>query len=58
MSDWYEEIEDDDNGNRDRRCRVCSCTEASPCTDDAGVPCYWVEEELCSACADAEAEAI
>jgi hypothetical protein len=29
-----------------RVCRVCQCTEDSPC---AG-PCYWVELDLCSAC--------
>jgi hypothetical protein len=28
------------------RCRQCGCTEHSPC--DEG--CWWVEEDLCSAC--------
>ena len=28
-------------------CRVCSCTERSPCNP----PCGWVESDLCSSCA-------
>ena len=33
-------------------CRVCSCTEedCSGCIERTGVPCFWVEEDLCSAC--------
>lgn len=27
-------------------CRVCGCTEHTPCEDG----CWWVEEELCSSC--------
>jgi len=27
-------------------CRVCGCTQENPC--EGG--CYWVEEDLCSAC--------
>jgi len=30
----------------ERICRVCGCTNEHPC--DGG--CYWVEEDLCSAC--------
>jgi hypothetical protein len=33
-----------------RRCRKCGCTEFNACLVD-GVPCWWVEEDLCSACA-------
>lgn len=33
-----------------RRCRECGCTEARACTV-AGVPCMWIGEDLCSACA-------
>jgi len=35
-----------------RTCRVCGCTDTTPCIVD-GVPCSWVEdigEDLCSAC--------
>lgn len=31
-----------------RVCRVCGCTQENPC--DGG--CYWVEEDLCSACSE------
>lgn len=33
------------------RCRVCGCTETTPCMTDKG-PCSWVEPDLCSACAE------
>lgn len=33
-----------------RRCRVCGCTDEYGC--DEG--CYWVEEDLCSACVGKE----
>ncbi|MDD3491929.1 MAG: hypothetical protein PHZ19_00335 [Candidatus Thermoplasmatota archaeon] len=33
-----------------KECRVCGCTEDNACVTDDG-PCYWVEEDLCSACA-------
>jgi len=40
-----------------RRCRVCGCSEDNACIDpDTGEPCYWVEPDLCSACATGEAE--
>jgi hypothetical protein len=37
-----------------RRCRVCGCTENNcrQCIEKTGAPCTWVEEDLCSACAD------
>lgn len=31
-------------------CRVCGCDESHACVTN-GVPCHWVEEDLCSACA-------
>lgn len=33
-------------------CRVCGCTDAdcSACIAKTGVPCSWVESDLCSAC--------
>ena len=32
-----------------KRCRVCNCTDRTPC-HVLDVPCCWVEEDLCSAC--------
>lgn len=33
------------------KCRVCGCTWDNACITDFG-PCWWVEVDLCSACAD------
>jgi hypothetical protein len=35
-------------------CRVCGCTQddCRQCIEKTGEPCYWVEEDLCSACKD------
>ena len=33
-----------------RSCESCGCTDDRACTDDAGLPCWWVAEDLCSAC--------
>ncbi len=35
-----------------RRCRVCGCTndDCHACIERTGGPCYWVEDDLCSAC--------
>lgn len=35
-----------------RKCRVCGCTEddCRQCIEKTGEPCYWAEEDLCSAC--------
>lgn len=40
-------------------CRVCGCTEddCSGCIERTGMPCYWVEEDLCSACQESESKA-
>ena len=35
---------------RVRSCRTCGCTDDRSCRTASG-PCYWVEEDLCSACA-------
>lgn len=32
----------------ERQCRICGCTENHACSGG----CYWVEDGLCSACAD------
>lgn len=33
------------------RCRICGCSEFDACVDALGMPCRWVEEDLCSSCA-------
>ena len=38
-------------GGHERACRVCGCTNFTPCTEPDGFPCCWVEKDLCSACA-------
>jgi hypothetical protein len=35
-----------------RKCRVCGCTDNRACVDENGVPCHWIEPDLCSACVD------
>lgn len=37
-----------------RTCRICGCTEDNclQCIEKTGSPCYWIEEDLCSACAN------
>lgn len=32
----------------ERKCRICGCTFNNPCKGG----CYWVEEDLCSKCAE------
>jgi len=39
-----EELAEDDPA---RKCRACGCTWFTPCLGG----CYWVEPDLCSACA-------
>jgi len=36
-----------------QKCRICGCTDSTPCIDGIGngQPCGWVALELCSACA-------
>lgn len=40
----------------DSVCRECGCTDedCSRCVAKTGVPCHWVEQDLCSACAPEE----
>lgn len=33
-----------------RHCRVCGCSDFRACWTESG-PCYWIEYDLCSACA-------
>jgi hypothetical protein len=37
----------------DPACRVCGCTDddCTQCYLETGMPCHWVEEDLCSRCA-------
>lgn len=37
-----------------RSCRICGCTDEDcrQCIENTGGPCHWVEDDLCSACAD------
>lgn len=46
--------------NAERVCRVCGCTDDNciQCVRKTGRPCHWVEEDLCSACAPAEADLV
>ena len=34
------------------KCRSCGCTDddCRQCIEKTGEPCYWVKEDLCSAC--------
>lgn len=43
-------------GPIERTCVVCGCTEddCSDCMRRTGQPCYWVGEDLCSACSRIE----
>ena len=41
----------DINTGSARVCRVCGCTNATPCIKRTGIPCYWIEKDLCSDCA-------
>lgn len=36
----------------ERECRVCGCTEENACLEPEVGACVWVEDDLCSACAD------
>lgn len=35
-------------------CRLCGCTDddCRGCIERTGAPCYWIEADLCSACAE------
>jgi len=37
---------------KEKKCRICGCTDVDcrQCVERTGKPCYWVEEDLCSAC--------
>ena len=33
-------------------CRRCECSDLDACVHVDGSPCYWVEDDLCSRCAE------
>jgi hypothetical protein len=37
---------------QERSCRECGCTDndCRGCIERTGRPCYWVKDDLCSAC--------
>ena len=37
--------------NGPRRCRACGCIDSDRVCRQSGVPCFWVADDLCSACA-------
>jgi hypothetical protein len=39
---------------KEKVCRVCGCTDewCPACIKAQGYPCHWVEEDLCSRCAN------
>lgn len=47
---WYDQLME--QAASEAVCRVCGCTEGNACGDG----CYWVEDDLCSSCAEAELE--
>jgi hypothetical protein len=34
------------------KCKVCGCTETTPCIGKDGLPCSWILPDLCTACAN------
>ncbi len=38
----------------DRICRGCGCWDWNACVDCEDEPCWWVEEDRCSVCAERE----
>lgn len=36
----------------EEKCRVCGCTENTACVGGPFGACWWVEEDLCSACVE------
>lgn len=36
----------------ERSCRVCGCTENRACLHKDGTPCGWVDDDICTVCAD------
>jgi hypothetical protein len=42
------------HGCEPRKCRLCDCTDQDcrQCIKRTGGECYWIEEDLCSACVD------
>lgn len=47
----YGDFEDESVFDPPSACRVCGCTEHNACRMEDDGPCWWVEDDLCSACA-------
>lgn len=45
----YHDVQDLLSVEEQRKCRKCGCTESRACLVE-GVPCWWIEDDLCSAC--------
>lgn len=39
-------------------CRECGCSDATACLGADGLPCCWIEDGLCSACAGTTVTAV
>lgn len=48
LDDKYKPEESSENITEEAKCRVCGCTWDNACQGG----CYWVEEDLCSACVE------
>lgn len=35
---------------KEKKCVKCGCTQHNSCVDRHGNPCYWIHDNLCSAC--------
>lgn len=35
-----------------QKCRECGCTDITACLHDDGSPCAWMDDDLCTVCAD------
>lgn len=55
---WQERINFQRSLYSQRTCRECGCTDldCSQCIEKTGKPCYWVEEDLCSACQETQTQ--
>ena len=40
-----------------RKCRHCGCTDLTACLHDDGMPCAWVDDDLCTLCQEKQERA-
>ena len=45
-------------GTEPQVCRDCGCTDddCRGCIERTGEPCFWIEDDLCSACAEGQGD--